>query len=299
MPLPMPSPSPSATPSPKLPVVSTGSFVDDLFSLPVLRDLPFQSTLKTCVELALLALLFLLLRAAILKAVRSTTERMAKHGDDAGDFGRASRVRTLGTLASSLSLYTLGFVFIVSALTVIGFPIASLIASAGIAGVAIGFGAQKLVKDVFTGFFILLEDQYSVGEYVTINTVTGRVEEFALRTTRIRDDDGRLYILSNGDIGQVCNQSRGPVAGSFEIAIASTADVAKATEVLNAALEKKSKELELATPATVRGISAIEAAKTTLAVQFRAGNGMRPGGAAYQLREAARDALIAAQIPLG
>ena len=72
-----------------------------------------------------------------------------------------------------------------------------------------------MVKDVFTGFFLLLEDQYAVGDYVTINGVTGTVEEFAMRTTHIRDDDGKLYILSNGDIAQVCNQSRGAIAGAF------------------------------------------------------------------------------------
>jgi small conductance mechanosensitive channel len=99
-----------------------------------------------------------------------------------------------------------------------------------VAGLAVGFGAQKLVKDVITGFFLLLEDQYAVGDYVTIGTVTGTVEELGMRITRLRDDDGRLYILSNGDIGQVCNMSRGPLAGVLEVAIAASADVGHATQ---------------------------------------------------------------------
>jgi small conductance mechanosensitive channel len=280
-------------------VLPTGSFVDDLFRLPGLRDLPFQSTLRQAAALLLLFILFAVLRGIIVRVVQKATERVAARRADPNDHGHAARIRTIGTLAASVALYVLGFIFAVSALTVIGFPVASLIASAGIAGIAVGFGAQKLVRDLFTGFFILLEDQYAVGDYITVNGVTGVVEEFALRTTRIRDDDGKLYILSNGDIGQVCNQSRGPVAGGFDIAIAAGADLAKATEVLNKALADKSQEIGLADPARVRGVSAVEAAKTTLSVGFRAGVGTRPGGAAYQLREAARDALVAAEIPLG
>lgn len=295
----MPTPVSSPTPAAQIPIVATRSFVDDLFDLPFLRSLPFQSTLKTAVEILLLLLLFLILRAVAIRLVRKTTDRIAKRAEAANDWGRASRLRTLGTLTYSITVYTLGFIFLVSALTVIGFPIASLIASAGVAGVAIGFGAQKLVRDVFTGFFILWEDQYAVGDYVTINSVTGTVEQFEMRTTRIRDDDGKLYILSNGDIGQVCNQSRGPVAGTFEIAVGASADVPKAIAALDAALAKKSEELELPDAAKVRGVSAVEAAKTTLSVGFRASHGMRPGAAAFQLREAARDALVAAGIPLG
>jgi len=302
MPLPSVSPSPTPSPSPsptsRLPVLPTNSFVDDLFNLPGLRDLPFQSTLKSVTELALLLILFLLLRRIISRLASSAIDRIAHHAD-ADPHGRASRIRTLGQLSTSMTLYTLSFIFGVSALTVVGFPIASLIASAGVAGVAIGFGAQKVVKDVFTGFFMLLENQYAVGDYVTINSVTGTVEEFAMRTTRIRDDDGKLYILSNGDIAQVCNQSRGAIAGTFDIAVAAAADIAKATEVLNQALEEKSKELGLAQPATVRGIASVDATKTTFAVRFGAEGSLRPGAAAYQLREAAYAALAKAQIPIG
>ena len=144
-------------------------------------------------------------------------------------------------------LYTLLFVFAVAALGTLGFNLAGVIGTAGVAGVAVGFGAQKIVKDGLTGAFLLLEDQYAVGDYVTIGGVTGTVEDIALRTTRIRDDDGRLYILSNGDIALVCNQSRAPVGGSFDIAVAAFADTAHVSEILQAALAKSAE-----TPAACR-----------------------------------------------
>ena len=105
---------------------------------------------------------------------------------------------------------------------------------------------------------------------MTISGITGTVEELAMRTTRLRDDDGKLYILSNGDIGQVCNRSRGPVAGSLEIAVAASADPRTVTETLNTALAQASEEMKLAQPARVEGIFQADATKTTFKVTFRA-----------------------------
>jgi small conductance mechanosensitive channel len=292
-----PTPTPSATPV--VQTFATPTIIEDLFGLPGLRSLPFQSTFKTAASLLLIILLFFLMRAAVDRLIHRATDGIADRAEAMNNPGRAARVRTLGGLVTSIIVWTLGFVFVVSGLSMIGFPIASLLASAGVAGVAIGFGAQKLVKDVITGFLILLEDQYAVGEYVTIGTVTGIVEDFEMRITRIRDDDGKLYILSNGDIVQVCNQSRGPVGGAFEIGIAASADTDHAIEVLNKSLLEKSHELELPVPASVRGVSGSDAAKTTLSIHFRAGNAIRPSDASFQLRQSARAALLAAGIPLG
>lgn len=300
MPQTISSPSPAPIPViPVIPVLHTGSFVEDLFSLPGMRSLPFQSTLKTGTSLLLIVLLFFLIRSSLLHLIKRGTDGIALRAEALNDLGRAARVRTLGGLIGSIVAWTLAFIFIVSGLGLVGFPVASLLASAGVAGVAIGFGAQKLVKDVITGFFILLEDQYAVGEYVTIGSVTGVVEDFAMRITRVRDDDGKLYILSNGDIAQVCNQSRGPVGGAFEIGIAAAADTDHAISVLNEALADKSTEMGLAQPATVRGIASSDAAKTSLSIHFRAGGSTRPGDASFLLRQAARSALLAAGIPLG
>ena len=87
-----------------------------------------------------------------------------------------------------------------------------MITTASFAGLAFGFGAQKLVRDVINGFFIIWRTICG-GRLRTINTISGRVEEIGMRIMKIRDDTGKLYILSNGDISMVCNQSRGEVQG--------------------------------------------------------------------------------------
>ena len=174
---------------------------------------------------------FLPARGSIARVVTSALAE----GEKRVDAQRAARLKTLAGLINSVVSYTLTFVFGVMILRAIHLDPVPLLTTASVAGLAVGFGAQKLVKDVISGFFILLENQYAVGDYVTVNSVTGTVEEVGMRTTQIRDEAGRLYILSNGDVSLVCNQSRGAVAAFVEIGIAASADVHKATEVINAA----------------------------------------------------------------
>lgn len=281
---------------------SARSLTEGLLELPFLRGLPpfLKPILLGAVEMLLLVLLFLLLRGVITRVVNRAAEAVAARDAEAGNHSRVTRVRTLASLVRSTLNYILGFIFLVMALGILGLNVAGVLGTAGVAGLAVGFGAQKLVKDVITGFFLLTEDQYAVGDYVTINGVTGTVEELGMRITRIRDDDGRLFVLSNGDIAQVCNQSRGPVAGTLEIGVAAAADTRKATDVLNAAFDQAAREheLPLAEPARVEGIAAVDATKTVLRVRFRADPKERPNEVALRLRETARAALQAAEIPL-
>jgi Small-conductance mechanosensitive channel len=275
--------------------------VTDLYSLPGLRSLPFRSGLIHLTELVLLALLFVVLRAALRRIVRKTADAIIAREEAAGKLGRAQRVRTLASLLLSIATYTLAFIVLLSALGTLGVNVLGLLGTAGVAGLAVGFGAQKLVKDVISGFFLLLEDQYAVGDYVSIGAVTGVVEELGMRITRVRDDDGRLFILSNGDITQVCNHSRGPVAGSFEVAIGASADISAARKALDAALKEVSEEMKLPEPAHVAGITAADAAKTTLRITYRvavSAGQARPMEIALHLRETARRALLDAEVPL-
>lgn len=264
-----------------------------------MRDLPFKGLLLRGIEVFLLVALYLALRHLAKRIIRDTTFVLARREEEAGNPGRAVRLRTLSHITMSLTLYILAFVFGVSLLSTFGVNVAAIIGTAGVAGLAFGFGAQKLVKDVITGFFILLEDQYVVGDYVTIGTVTGTVEGLEMRITRLRDDDGKLYILSNGDIAQVCNMSRGPVTGFFEIAVGPNADLARAVEVLQEGLVKAGQIAGLPDAPKVDGVSAVEALKTTLRITFKAPPGHRPSLYALRLREAARSALLGAEIPLG
>jgi small conductance mechanosensitive channel len=298
-------PQPTASPSTATVALAqaadapTRGAVEDLLNLLGLGRMPFKGVFVTLLDIALLLFAFLLLRSVVRRLIRRATEGIAAREEAAGQAGRAQRIRTLASLTQSVLSWTLGFVIGVAALSTLGINVLGLIGTAGVAGLAVGFGAQKLVKDVITGFFILMEDQYAVGDYVTINGVTGTVEELGMRITRVRDDEGKLYIFSNGDIGTVCNQSRGPVAGSFEVAVAASADVAKATEVLNAAFADLGEVAGLSSTAQVAGVTAVTAAATTLKVTFHATAGHRPAQVALRLREAAREALRQAEIALG
>lgn len=282
------------------PHLAPRTLAEAILALPVLRALPdaARPLLLRLLELLILLLIFLLVRFVLRRLLKRTINAVARREEETGNEGRAARVRTLGSILRSVLSYTLGFIFFVAALGTMGVDVRGVLGTAGVAGLAVGFGAQKLVRDVISGFFLLLEDQYAVGDYVTIGSVTGVVEELGMRITRLRDDDGRLYILANGDISQVCNMSRGPLAGSLEVAIAASADAGKASEVLDAAFARISEEMALAEPARVEGISAADAAKTVLRVRFRAGSDQRPAADTLRLREAARQALNAAEIPL-
>jgi moderate conductance mechanosensitive channel len=105
---------------------------------------------------------------------------------------------------------------------------------AGIGGVAVGFGSQSLIKDIINGFFILFEDQYSVGDQITIDGKGGIVESIGLRLTKIRDFNGDLHTIPNGSITKVTNHSRGDIRIMVDVDISRSSDIDRATEVIEA-----------------------------------------------------------------
>ncbi|MGE7929041.1 mechanosensitive ion channel family protein [Lysinibacillus xylanilyticus] len=117
------------------------------------------------------------------------------------------RQTTISRLLQSVISYVVYFSAIVAILSILEIKIAGLLAGAGIVGLAIGFGAQSLVKDVITGFFIIFEDQFGVGDYIKINAAEGTVVEIGLRTTKINGSTGEQFIIPNGAIGDVVNYS--------------------------------------------------------------------------------------------
>lgn len=121
---------------------------------------------------------------------------------------RVQQVDTLRSLITSIFTYVMYFVIVTAVLALFGVNISSLIAVAGVGGVAIGFGAQTLVQDIISGLFIWIEGSIAVGDIVEINGLTGEVESIALRTTVIRNGNGNLYSIPNGDIRTVTNMSQ-------------------------------------------------------------------------------------------
>jgi moderate conductance mechanosensitive channel len=142
-----------------------------------------------------------LLRAIIRKTVDFQSKRLS-HAV------RRQQIQTLAGVISSIGVFVIIFVSGLMILGRLGLNLGPLLASAGIAGLAIGFGAQTLVKDVINGFFILLENQYDVGDVVRIAGVKGTVETMSMRSTVLRDDDGTIHIVPNSEIKIVSNTTR-------------------------------------------------------------------------------------------
>jgi small conductance mechanosensitive channel len=184
---------------------------------------------------------------------------------------RAAQIRTITALLLSILNYTLLFVGLLTILSVFGVNLGPVLATAGITGLAISFGAQRLVRDLINGFFILLEDQFTVGEYVTIDGLSGTVETMGMRITRLRDDEGRLVTIANGDINRVINHSRGEQRLTLEVGVASTLDLPAAREWLVRTVEAF-EHPALRTPLSVQGPATLETARFTFRVEGRVAN---------------------------
>ena len=163
------------------------------------------------------------LREAALRRARRMVEQKERS---------EQRARTLGTVLRSMaSIMVYGLALLIS-LGEFGINLGPMIAGAGIVGVAIGFGAQSLVRDFLTGIFMLLEDQYGVGDVVDVGSAVGVVEEVKLRTTQIRDINGSLWHIPNGQINRVANMSQEWARAVLDIEVAYDTDLAQAMTVI-------------------------------------------------------------------
>ena len=146
---------------------------------------------------------------------------------------RHQRVRALGQILRSAASVTIFAIAGLVMLGDLGINLAPLLASAGVAGIAIGFGAQNLVRDYLTGIFILLEDQYGVGDAISVGKVTGTVETMTLRITRLRDINGIVWHIRNGTIDRVGNQSQGWARAVVDFPVPYTADLGTIRAILD------------------------------------------------------------------
>lgn len=146
---------------------------------------------------------------------------------------RAQQLRTAAGVIGSVGTFVIIFLALMQILPVLGVNMGPLLASAGVAGLAIGFGAQTLVHDVINGFFILLENQYSVGDVVRVATVKGTVEAMSMRNTTLRDDDGTLHIVPNSEIKIVSNLTRDWAQVSLHVSVAYNEESDRVVRLLN------------------------------------------------------------------
>lgn len=170
------------------------------------------------------------------------------------------RTRTLSTIFNGLIILSAIAFSLILILGVLGINIGALIAGASFAGLALSFGAQSLVKDVITGFFILLEDQFGIGDIVKIGNFSGTVEDMNLRTTILRDLSGSVHIIPNGEIKEVTVMTKSWARALVDITVHYNQDVHKILDVISRqteALYKEMPDLILESP-QVLGIDSID-----------------------------------------
>lgn len=164
--------------------------------------------------------------------------------------------KTLLTISKSFLKYGVYLFAGIMILAELGFSTTSLLAGAGVVGLAIGFGAQGIVRDVITGFFILFEDQYSVGDYVKISGLSGVVTDIGIRVTKLRDFSGEVHIIPNGTVEKVTNLSLGQMRAMVDVPVAYEANLNKVFRVLEETMERiKSEFQEIVEGPTILGVS--------------------------------------------
>ena len=149
-----------------------------------------------------------------------------------GTVRAAARAQTIGSVLRSLSTAVVYSIAAVTVLGELGINLGPLVASAGIAGVAIGFGAQSLVKDFLSGFFMLAEDQYGVGDIIDVGEAKGTVEAVGLRTTRLRDVEGTVWHVPNGQITRVGNKSQEWARALLDVSVSYDTDLRAAENII-------------------------------------------------------------------
>ncbi len=150
----------------------------------------------------------------------------------------ASRAQTIGLVLKSTASIVIYSIAVITALAEVGINLAPLIAGAGIVGVALGFGAQSLVKDFLSGLFMLAEDQYGVGDVIDVGEAVGTVEVVNLRTTKLRGVDGTVWHVPNGEIRRVGNMSQQWARALLDVEVAYSTDLGKAEQVVKEVADK-------------------------------------------------------------
>ncbi|MCW0214728.1 MAG: mechanosensitive ion channel [Pseudonocardia sp.] len=190
---------------------------------------------------------------------------------------RTQRARTIGSVLRSITSAVVLLIAAVMILAEFGVALGPILASAGIVGIAVGFGAQNLVRDFLSGMFMLLEDQYGVGDIVDLGEASGVVESVGLRITTVRDVQGTVWYVRNGEILRVGNKSQGYAVAVIDLPLAHTADMTEASELAGRVASQRVQGEDIASdvlePPVVLGIEKVTADGVTLRLTVKVNPG--------------------------
>lgn len=249
-------------------------------------------------------LVILLIIYVLHRIVLFFVKRMRRLADNQAriNFHRAAQLRTMASTIRATSYGIFGFIVFLQILNLFNIPYQPILASAGILGVAIGLGAQSIFKDMINGILILVEDQYNVGEIVSLAGLKGTVEDLTLRRTVVRDADGTLYIIPNSQIATVSNLSRDYAVATLPVSVDASANPDKVIAILTTVANQVRNDeafnnITVADP-VVLGVDKIEGRAVTYPIQMRVLTNKRD----IVLRELRRRIILAFEkdgIPLG
>ncbi|WP_347860718.1 mechanosensitive ion channel family protein [Salimicrobium sp. PL1-032A] len=243
-------------------------------------------------QVILLLIAFAVLKPVGSKAITKTIEAMgAKKGLSPG------RTKTLEKLSVNVFSYTLLFILIIMLLGAVNINIGPLLAGAGIIGLAVAFGAQNLVADIVTGFFLLLERQVEVDDYVTVGGYGGIVEEVGIRTTKVRGFDGTLHFVPNRLIEGVSNHSRGNMRALVDIGISYDDNIDEAMKVLQEVADRFKEDERFKEGPDVLGVQSIGSSDIVLRILGQTEN-MEQWAVERDMRKAIKEALDEAGIDI-
>ncbi len=254
--------------------------------------MPFQTweelgqwVLGPPLRIVLIVLGAMVLRWVVHRAIRGVEERALQRTEDnrrsrfhraftevtgAEDERRRQRALTMGSLLRSIATVVIGTVAVLTVMAEGGLPLGPLLASAGVGGVALGFGAQSLVKDFLSGVFMIIEDQYGVGDVIDTGEAIGTVEEVTLRITRLRDSDGVVWFVRNGEIIRIGNKSQGWAMATIDIPVSYDEEPARVIPVLQRVVEAMHADPEwtdkLLEVPTVAGVESVSGGVMTLRI---------------------------------
>ncbi|MFF8864408.1 mechanosensitive ion channel family protein [Streptomyces sp. NPDC015139] len=244
-----PSPSPSGSTPPAVPTLQDAQ--ESATNAASWVEQNWSTWLAMGLQILLIVAVAVALRAVVRRSISKLIDRMGRSAQaDAGALGgllvnaerRRQRSAAIGSVLRSVASF---LILGTAALMVLGtfkINLAPLLASAGVAGVAIGFGARNLVTDFLSGVFMILEDQYGVGDVIDAGVASGEVIEVGLRVTKLRGADGEIWYVRNGEVKRIGNLSQGWATAGVDVTVKASEDLDRVKSTLDEVAEKMSKE---------------------------------------------------------
>ncbi|MFI7098670.1 mechanosensitive ion channel family protein [Streptomyces sp. NPDC050161] len=247
--------------------------------------------LTSGLQIVLIIVIAVVLRHVIRRTITRLIDRMnrtatAAQGTALGGLlvnaeRRRQRSEAIGSVLRSVASFVIMGTAALTVLSVLKINLAPLLASAGVAGVAIGFGARNLVTDFLSGVFMILEDQYGVGDEIDAGVATGTVIEVGLRVTKLRGPNGAIWYIRNGEVKRIGNLSQGWSTAHVDVQLAADQDLDRAREIITATGEEMSKaepwNEQLWEPVEVLGLSEVHLDTVTISVSGKTMPGKAPG----------------------